>query len=198
MWGWPSAASRKLTGLGDWFERAFGVPMPDMPMPRRGLVPFLDHIEGQPAIMLGSRLEAEDPLLYGTEAMRRLSAAPPGYFLVGYWAKGVNSHAFYYSRVDAWCRVHFRIAYGGVYTDSERLRPIIPEFLRRYFRYEAESLRRGGRVESHHHMGWGQYVVTWPDGTTGREPEDQSWEGGPDGDLVGCPFERLIPMRRPG
>jgi hypothetical protein len=167
-------------------------------MPRRGLVPLGDDIEGQPAIMVGSRAAANDPLLYGFEALRRFAVAPPGYFMAGYWAKGVNSHALYYCRVDPRSRVYFRIAFGGVYTDNERLKRLIPEFLRRYFRYEAEVARLGGQVESHHHMGLGQYRVTWPDGTVCREPDDSTWEIEADRDLVDCPFERLLAGGRRG
>lgn len=62
--------------------------------------------------------------------------APVGYATFGFWGYGVNSYAFYYSRVDEWSRVFFRLPYGGVYMDNIQAADYISAFVPAYFEFE--------------------------------------------------------------
>lgn len=78
--------------------------------------------------------EAGPVLIQGDVA--RLETLPVGYQVVGIWGHGINSYAFYFTRIDAWGRVHFRLPYGGVYMDNEKAGADIREFMAQWFAFE--------------------------------------------------------------
>ena len=68
-----------------------------------------------------------------------LTSCPECYYLVGFWGHGVNSYGFYYSRMDSWRKILFRLPYGGGYMDNKLMTKHVREFLISYIEF-AQSI----------------------------------------------------------
>ncbi|MBF0102862.1 MAG: hypothetical protein HQK77_18335 [Desulfobacterales bacterium] len=68
--------------------------------------------------------------------------APLGYFLIGFWGHGLNSHAFYYSEITNFNRVLFRISTGGMegnwIEDCKKIKP----FLESFFEFRKDNVKK--------------------------------------------------------
>jgi len=109
------------------FESAFGIPLAFVPMPA-------DLTQIFPGRLLwGSAMSQQEPLLTQSDLEAFLSGSRAGYFLIGFWGHGVNSHAFYYVHDDGRNRVFLRLSYGGAYTDNgeqaRRVAAFLPSFV---------------------------------------------------------------------
>ena len=89
-----------------------------------------------------------------------------GYFLVGFWGYGANSYAFYYSIVDSWKRVWFRLPYGGVYSDNKKRANDIIKFFPKYFDFQEKLSGKVKKLIAMESMGVGYYKVELLDGGT--------------------------------
>jgi hypothetical protein len=135
-------------------------------------IPF-DRL-GLPATL--QRLDPADPggFLYGSpEAATRgvlvqgdidafVTEAPMGYCQVGFWGHGVNSYAFYLTRVTPGSRVHFRLPYGGAYGDERKDAGRVREFLLAFLEFEAAVQIAGGELLAVESMGIGRYRLSLP------------------------------------
>ncbi len=110
------------------------------------------------ALLWGTVPALEWPALIQGDIDRWVKTAADGYFLIGFWGHGTNSHAFYYVRVDGPIRVFFRLHYGGIYMDNEAQAKIIPEFITQYLAFEQvarPAVKSLVGVESMGCDGWG-------------------------------------------
>ena len=84
--------------LKEEFEQSFGIPLSTLNLPDIELLP----LDGEPdeSLLFGSEIASENPYLIQSWLDDFIEHCPNGYFLVGFWGHGMNSHAFYYSRVD--------------------------------------------------------------------------------------------------
>jgi hypothetical protein len=85
-----------------------------------------------------------------------------GYCQVGFWGHGVNSYAFYLSRVTPGSRVHFRLPYGGAYGDERKDARRVREFLLAFLEFEAAVQIAGGELLAVESMGIGRYRLSLP------------------------------------
>ncbi len=103
-----------LDSLLSFYAERIGGPFPlsllppDQPMHWQEQTLFSTVQTAEPLYLLQSTIDAF------------LSAAPLGFFSVGFWGHGINSHAFYYQRREPSCSLFLRLAYGGFYDDNER------------------------------------------------------------------------------
>ncbi|HOQ78497.1 MAG TPA: hypothetical protein PLB65_07950 [Candidatus Cloacimonas sp.] len=151
-----------LKKLKEVFQGIFGIPLPESPMADKLLVPLTDNVKE--CLLFGSEIAAKDAFLIQGSLSRFISECPEGYFLIGFWGHGINSHAFYYSRVDSWSKVLFRLGYGGAYMDNALEAKYIKDFLIRYFDFERKI---SGQVKSFiaiDSMDEGYYSIELPDG----------------------------------
>jgi hypothetical protein len=119
---------------------------------------------------------AENGLLYGSATAKQkiflaqsyindfIASDDVGYFLIGYWGHGINSYAFYYSRIDEWSHIFFRLAYGGVYMDNAEAARYVREFLSNYFAFEPVLKLKAKSLTAIDSMGDGDYSITLYDG----------------------------------
>lgn len=112
------------------------------------------------SLLVGSKGAIKRQYLIQGDIGEFLRHAPEGYFLVGFWGHGFNSHAFYYLRVDSKSKIFFRLPYGGAYMDNKKEAEHISKFLPEFFKFEEKlknmGLRRLYAVES---MGSGRYEI---------------------------------------
>jgi len=150
------AAMRTVEEIRSAYREVFGVAMPV------GL--WTDGLEVVP----GGLLASTDPALGATyltaSGMRCFLGQPPGFLLTGFWGHGINSHAYYYLRVDAWSRIYFRLPHGGVYMDNRRQRVSVREFLFAWFEFEARAREELVRLQAVESMGVGSYHLSHRDG----------------------------------
>lgn len=156
-----------MRALREFFQKSFGVP----------LLPTL--VPGEQELFCLTR----DNLLYGSAAALErqylkqmdirdfIASDEKGYFLLGYWGHGINSYAFYYSRIDEWSHILFRLGYGGVYGDEEKDAKRVREFLTNYFAFEPELKSKVKSMVAIDSMGDGEYKITKPDGSLIRLDE---------------------------
>lgn len=85
------------------------------------------------SLLVGSKGAIKRQYLIQGDIGEFLRHAPEGYFLVGFWGHGFNSHAFYYLRVDSKSKIFFRLPYGGVYMDNKNEAEHISKFLPEFF-----------------------------------------------------------------
>ena len=71
--------------------------------------------------LIASPSAASEPLRTQGD-IARVRRLPHGYFLAGFWGHGINSYAFYWCHIAPGRRLHLRIPYGGVYSDTDRQR----------------------------------------------------------------------------
>jgi hypothetical protein len=132
--------SRYMRFLKETFQRAIGMPLPKIPMNEGELIPLDDKSEK--CLLYGSKVAAQNPYLIQGGIGEFIRKSQEGYFLIGFWGHGINSHAFYYSRVDSWSKVFLRLGYGGGYMDNALEAKYIKDFLIRYFDFE-------NKIQSH-------------------------------------------------
>ncbi|MEA5442841.1 hypothetical protein [Cyanobium gracile] len=100
--------------LHSFYAERMGGPLPDT------LLPSDQPLYWQGQTLFSTAQTAEPAYLLQSTIDSFLSEAPLGYFSVGFWGHGMNSHAFYYQRREPWCSLFLRLAYGGFYDDNER------------------------------------------------------------------------------
>ena len=131
---------------------------------KENLVP--SDSKSEEALLFGSRTALQGPYLLQGNIGRFIESCPEGYFLIGFWGHGVNSYAFYYSRVDSWSKVFFRLPYGDVYMDNKKMARYIREFLTHYCDFEQELIGKVEKLIAIESMGDGYYEVVMPGGKT--------------------------------
>lgn len=142
--------------IDNLISKNFHFSLADIPIPPIELYP----IKIRDGLLIGSKEATEHQYLIQRDIKEFLKNAPNGYFLVGFWGHGFNSHAFYYLRVDSESKIFFRLPYGGVYMENEKEAENISKFLPEFFKFEenlkSTGLRRLYAVES---MGSGRYEI---------------------------------------
>jgi hypothetical protein len=147
-----------LIDLEQRFQAAFGIPLAALPMP-----PHLGRIFPG-ALLYGSELAKQKPLLTQSDVEEFVGCPREGYFQIGFWGHGVNSYAFYYVRDDPRSRVYLRLPFGGVYMDNEENATRIARFLPALFEFERTQLEAGSTLLAVDSMGAGDYRLTTKDG----------------------------------
>ncbi|MBC8460036.1 MAG: hypothetical protein H8D67_18770 [Deltaproteobacteria bacterium] len=142
------------------FQKCFGIPIPKIMLPEENLA-ALDR-KHEDVLLFGSRIAIQKPFLVQGDIGQFIESCPEGYFLIGFWGHGVNSYAFYYSRVDSWSKVFFRLPYGGVYMDNEKMARCIREFLTHYFEFEQEIMEKVRTLLAIESMGVSYYKIVMP------------------------------------
>jgi len=150
------------------FEELFDIPMPqEMAFEGRLTAVGFDlqpRPEADPdeALLLASDVALQKPLPVVVSLMPSFFSAQDGYYFIGLHERGVNNFGFFYSRIDAWSRVYFRLNYGGIYTDGEKMKRCIREFLPRYFDFQKRLAGRGAFLLAMEWAGHGSYTVILP------------------------------------
>lgn len=150
--------------LEEIFKESFGLPINQVIPLEKGMI----AIDGSPenALLFGSRIAAKEPFLVQGDINSFLISCPEGYFLVGFWGHGMNSHAFYYSRVNSWSKVFFRLPFGGAFDDNDMLAKCIPQFLREFFKFEKRLMEKDEILIAVESMGYGNYKILHSDNKT--------------------------------
>ncbi len=141
--------------LKDMFRETIGIPLPKMPIDEKELV-YLN------SLLFGSKSASKEPFVVQGSISRFIKSCPKGYFLTGFWGHGVNSYAFYYSRVDSRTKILFRLPYGGAYMDNELQAKYIREFLPKYFEFEEGLISRLRLLIAIDSMDEGYYKIVVP------------------------------------
>lgn len=123
---------KKLLSL---FQVEIGIPIPPELLISDQLVPLTEKSE-KDALLWGTKIALEDKYIIQRQTGNFLKSCPAGYYLIGFWGHGVNSYAFYYSRVDSWRKILFRLPFGGVYMDKKLMAKQIQIFLKNYIEFE--------------------------------------------------------------
>lgn len=144
------------------YQEEIGTPLPERIEQALGR----DYVEitGVDGELIGSPIALSEQYLAQGHIRGFCDSAPPGHVLTGFCGHGVNSYAFYFCLVDSWRRIYFRLPYGGVYMDNEKMARCIREFLCRYFLFE-DSI--AGKVTSFiaiESMWYGDYQIVLLDG----------------------------------
>jgi hypothetical protein len=150
------------------FKKTFGMPFPAGLIPEEigpNLIP-LDGNSTEKSMLVGSSEASRFPHLIQGEIPRFIESGPKGYFLIGFWRHGVNSYAFYFSRVDSWSRILFRLPHGGIYEDNEKNAHLIGLFLLNFLFFEKRIRGKSKNLIAIDSMGGGYYKLTKMDGTT--------------------------------
>ena len=147
----------KMIKLRDTFKKSFGIPIEQILPLEKNLIP----IEGNPedALLFGSKTTAENPYFLDPSIEQFIESTPEGYFLVGFWGYGANSYAFYYSVVDSWKKIWFRLPYGGVYSDNDVEANYIRKFLSNYFNFQKKLYGKVKKLIAMESMGDGYYKI---------------------------------------
>ena len=157
MWKLATTGA-EMKKLKSYFEESFGIPIPEYMLPDIELVP-LDNEDPDEAFLFGTPIALKKQYLIQGAIYDFIDNCPQGYFLIGFWGHGVNSYAFYYSRVDEWSRVLFRLPYGGIYMDNEENAGYIREFLANYFTFEQTLKNKYQHLIATESMGRSFYEV---------------------------------------
>jgi len=152
-----------ISKLTEILKKEIDMPLPPIPETIGKLIPlFKPHDK---CLLFGSKITAENPYLIQGSISEFRETAPGGYFLIGFWGHGVNSYAFYYSRVDSKSKIFFRLGYGGAYMDNELEAKHIREFLSAYSSFEKKISDKIESIIAIDSMMEGFYEVDLPDGT---------------------------------
>jgi len=135
------------------FEAAFGIPFGVVPMPDD----LVQIFPGRP--LWGSAISKQEPLLTQSDTEAFLKGSRAGYFLIGFWGHGVNSHAFYYVHDDGRNHVFLRLSYGGAYTDNVEQARRVATFLPAFVDFERRHREAGSVLRVVDSMGAGDYQV---------------------------------------
>jgi len=152
-----------MNKLIETFKKSFGTSIPRIMLPKEEIFP-LDNKDSEEAFLFGSKIAREEQFLIQGDIGPFIESAPKGYFLIGFWGHGVNSYAFYYSRVDLWSKIFFRLPYGGIYMDNEKMGKYVRQFLTSYFQFERRIKKRVKTLIAVESMGEGYYEIELPDG----------------------------------
>jgi hypothetical protein len=137
--------------LNNFFLESFGVPIAQIiPLPNEELFCLTKN-----GLLYGSASAKDKPFIKSNDK---------GYFLIGYWGHGINSYAFYYSRIDEWSHILFRLAYGGIYSNEAEDARRVRKFLSNYFEFEPELKTKTQSLIAIDSMGDGNYTITMHDG----------------------------------
>lgn len=149
-----------MNNLEKMFKESFGISIDQVIPLEENLVPIGESLVGLP--LFESPVAAKKQFLIQSDIDPFITSCPQGYFLVGFWGHGINSYAFYYSRVNSWSRIFFRLSYGGVYTDNKVMAKFIIKFLKSYFRFEKNVKETGGNFIAIESMRKGYYKIDLP------------------------------------
>ena len=141
------------------FQKCFGFPIP---YPEQQL----QAIEGRP-LLFGSPIALEKQFLIQGHIDEFLESCPEGYFLIGFWGHDLMSHGFYYSRVDSWSKIFFRLPYAGAYYDTKDVKEMarcVREFLIQFAEFEKQISKRAKTLIAVESMWDGYYKVVMLNG----------------------------------
>jgi len=125
-----------LETLRKYVEEVIGMPLSLLLPKDKKLFP-LDNADPDKAYLFGSKEAKQRTYRIQANILPFIQECPEGYFLLGGpWGYGINSYALYYSRVDFWSKIFFRLPIGGCYMNDEREGKRIREFLTSYFEFE--------------------------------------------------------------
>ena len=92
--------------LEAFFRESFGISLWQVvPLPNEEL--FCLNKSG---LIYASAIARQKPFLVQSDIDEFINSKDNGYFLIGFWGHGINSYAFYYSRIDDWSHIFFRLA----------------------------------------------------------------------------------------
>lgn len=143
------------------FQNVFGFPIP---FTEQDLQP----IEGKP-FLFGSPIALQKQFLLQGFIDEFLESCPKGYILIGFWGHGLMSEGFYYSRVDSWSKIFFRLSYTGAYNTIEEIKEkvrCVREFLTQYVKFEKKISKRAKSLIAVESMGDGYYQIVMLNGKT--------------------------------
>src|SRR5690606_25955874 len=104
--------------IDEMTSKHFNFSLSDIPIPETELFP-LDDIKVGDGLLIGSKEALKSPYLVQGGINSFLISEIDEYFITGFWGHGINSHAFYYSRIDNLSKIFFRLPFGGVYMNNE-------------------------------------------------------------------------------
>lgn len=119
----------------NFVEKDFGLSL-DILLPRDLKLYPLDNDNPDEAYLFGSAIARKKIYFIQGHIHTFLHSCPEGYFLIGHAGHGVNSYAFYFSRVDKWSKLFFRLPYGGCYMDNDKMGKYVNRFLTYYLAFE--------------------------------------------------------------
>jgi hypothetical protein len=143
--------------LKDTFQKSFGVPIEQILRLKKNLIPIAGNVED--ALLFGSKAAADNPYLLDPHLEEFIESTPEGYFLIGFWGYGVNSYAFYYSVVDSFKKVWFRLPYGGAYSNNDEEAKYIRKFLFNFFEFQHNLYGKVEKLIAMESMGGGYYKI---------------------------------------
>lgn len=120
-------------------------------------------------ILFGSERAMSCQYLINEDIEPFIQEAPEGYLLVGFWGYGMQSEAFYYSRVDRRARVLFRLPFGNVYTSRDEAVDV-RAFLENWSAFEEAVAGDLGRLLAVDAMDTRRYEIQYSDGVTRQWP----------------------------
>lgn len=150
--------------LKSYFHNKIGVSLPQIALPSDELI----HADGMGYIsedLFGSPSAMERKFLMQGDIDDFIASEDKSYFLLGFWGYGANSYAFYYSRIDEWSHIFFRLPYGGIYSNIEKNKTQLRKFLKNYFLFEPELKLRAKSMIAIDSMGYGDYKIELHDGS---------------------------------
>jgi hypothetical protein len=151
-----------MVKLKETFQSSFSLSIEPF-LPEDNLVP-LDGSE-QEGLLFGSLVAMkEGAFLVQNDIGKFVCSCPEGYFLIGFWGHGLNSHAFYYVKSDANWKVFFRLPYGGVYMDNKKSALFIKDFMTNYLKFENKFKSKIASFTAVNSMGDNYYKITRTDG----------------------------------
>lgn len=125
-----NAANFKIfTKIKDIIENTFKMDFSAISLPKSNIYE-MPHEN-----IIGSKSAFKTRYLAG-HGSKLLKEDSKDYFLMGFWGYGTNSYAFYYLRANPKSKIYFRLPYGGAYTDNERAKVLIKNYLNRFFTLE--------------------------------------------------------------
>ena len=146
--------------LEAFFWESFGISLWQVvPHPNEELFCLREN-----GLIYASATARQKPFLVQSDIDEFINSNDNGYFLIGFWGHGINSYAFYYSRIDDWSHVFFRLAYGGMYMDNVEAGRQVRGYLSNYFAFEPELKHQTKSIIAIESMGYGNYMFTLLDG----------------------------------
>ncbi len=153
-----------------FFEEIFGIPLPQQMLFDGNLNPIWDPLIPQPdpkeAPLQASDVAIKVPPPVVMSTMESFFSASEGYYFIGFYERGINNFDFFYARMDSWRRVYFRLSYGGAYTNGDKERKSVREFLPRYFEFERKLAGNVKLLKVIEGVGNSEYTIVLPDGQT--------------------------------
>jgi len=144
------------------FQECLGFPIPQSMLRGKKLVPLYEK-PGE-CLLFGSLVAVQNSYLVQGYINNFIESGPEGYYVLGFWGHGVNSYAFYYSLVDKWRKLFFRLPYGGVYMDNKKAAKRIRIFLTKYIDFEKDIRNKVKHIIAVDSMWEGYYKISYKDG----------------------------------